>query len=161
MKTSKLIPIYLVMLVLLIGVFLASPGASTNTLTADVPLIEPKPLDLDNPDTVKVHVKLVDASGNTIVDQINASTVLLEGSLTPDNTYMSKLSEFIAEFDGGSVRDLIWTKISHLGITAPKPWVPVKIPLTITGQLKNEYGGTAWAGTGDAKVFIPENPPPP
>jgi len=159
MKTGKLTLIYLAMLVLLIGVILASPGASTNTLIAEVPIIEPRPYDLGNPDELRVHVKL-NISGESIVNQINASTVLLEG-FPPISTWLSKQSEFIAEFDRHCAVAMIWGKIYHLGITVPKPWVPFKVPLTITGLLKDEYGGTAWAGTGEAKVLFPESSPPP
>jgi len=160
MKTNKTTLIYLTLLVSLIGAFLASPSASA-TLQASVPIIEPKTLDLDNPDTVIVHVKLNDTSGNSIVNQINASTVLLENAIPPTNTYISKQSEFIAEFDGYTVAAHISARISHMGITAPKPWVPINIPLKITGLLKNEYGSTPWEGTGKIKVYIVGSSPPP
>jgi hypothetical protein len=61
--------------------------------------------------------------------------------------------EFVAEFDGNMVANVLWSKVYHMGITTPKPWVPTKIELQISGKL---FDGTDWHGTGEIKVLIPE-----
>lgn len=158
MKPKKLTLISLTLLAtLLIGtVFVLSIHG--NTLIADQVKIMPKPLDLENPDSVTVQVKVF-RDGVSVVDQINASTVRLEGYMTTINNWTTKAPpNFYAQFDGTAVANCIISKISHMGITRPHPKNPVRIPLKITGKL---YDGTPWEGTGEAKVYVPDIPPPP
>jgi len=159
MKSTKLTLLHLTLLILLIGgaTFFINYGAGT-TLIAEQVKIEPKPLDLNNMPPVDFHVKLK-IDDTPVVDQINGSTVLVEGVLSPISNWTTKVPpEYVARFDGGDLANIIWNKIDHMGIVTPFPWVPVKVPLTITGLL---YDETPWEGTGEAKVLIPENPEPP
>jgi len=144
---------------LLIGSFVYA-SLSQSTLLAEQVKIEPKPFDLENPDGVSVYVKLT-KDGVPVVEEIDPSTVLLEGFMTPISTSVTRRPpEFIAVFDGTMVA--LWVKvlISHMGITTPLPWVPVKITLRISGLL---YDGTTWEGYGEIKVYVPDSssPPPP
>lgn len=162
MKPAKLTLISLTLLTLTLGGALIIRFGSS-TLIAEQVKIEPKPFDLENSDSLTVSVKL-SVDDVPVVDQINASTVLLEGFMTPTATWLTNISkEFVAQFDGDTVRNWVISKITHMGITTPQPWVPIKIPLKITGKL---YNGTPWEGTGEVKVYIPDtssppNPPPP
>lgn len=162
MKLKKLTLISLTLLALILGGALIS-GFGSTPLIAEQVKIEPKPFDLDNPDGVMVSVKL-SVDDVPVVDQINASTVLLEGFIAPTATGFSPVSnEFVAQFDGEAVADWLSIKISHMGLETPRPWVPIKVPLKITGLL---YDGTPWEGTGEIKVYLdgpkpPPEPPPP
>jgi len=158
MKSTKLTLISVTILALLLGAstFIII-GASTPIIAEQVK-ITPKPFDLENSDDVIVQVKL-SIDDEPVVDQIDPDTVLLEGFIAPDNTWIiGAPPNFYAQFDGHVVANWVMVKISHMGITTPKPWVPIKITLKITGLLYNE---TPWEGTGDIKVFIPGNPTPP
>jgi len=161
MKLSKSILIPLAMLALLIGVFVVSPGAST-TLEVRQVKFEPRTFDLENPDTVIVHVKIFDSVTNkSLADKINPATVLLEGYIPiidGSNKTTKAPPEFTAQFDGYTVAAMIWAKIAHMGLTTPHPWVPLVVTLKIAGQL---YDSTPWEGTGTIKVYIPESSPPP
>ena len=158
MKPKKLTLISLTLLAsLLIGTVLVLSIRGT-TLIAEQVKIMPKPLDLENSDTVTVQVKLT-RDEVSVVDQINASTVLLEGYIPSINNWTTTTPpNFMAQFDGTTVAQCVISKIIHMGIARPHPWNPVKIPLKITGNL---YDGTPWEGTGEAKVYVPEIPPPP
>jgi len=158
MKSTKLILISITILGLLLGAStFAMIGAST-PIIADQVKIEPKPFDLENPDGVTVQVKLL-VDGKPVIDQIDPDTVLLEGFIAPYETWYTRAPpNFYAQFPGGAVASWVMVMISHMGITTPNPWVPIKILLKITGLL---YDGTAWEGTGEIKVYIPEDPTPP
>jgi len=156
MKAYKMAIISMVIFgLLLAGVFVLSAGA--DPLIAEQVKITPKPFDLENGDDVIVQVKLK-IDDVPVVDQINPSTVLLEGYITPMITWTTAAPpNFMAQFDGSTVTACVISKIIHMGITRPRPWVPVKIDLEITGSL---YDGTPWEGTGEIKVYIPDDPPP-
>jgi len=156
MKTYKMLIISMVISGLLLGgVFILT--ASADTLIAEQVKITPKPFDLENGDDVLVQVKLA-RDDSPIVDQIDPSTVLLEGYITPMSTWTTGTPpNFMAEFDGATVTACVISKIIHMGITRPRPWVPVKIDLEIRGYL---YDGTPWEGTGEIKVYVPDDPPP-
>lgn len=161
MKTRTLTLLSLTIVVLLIvGTFAFIRIGASELLIADQVKIEPKPFDIYNGDDVIVQVKLF--IGKTpVVDQIDPDTVLLEGAVIPTDTWTTRAPpNFYAQFDGSWVADHLWAKIIHEGITRPHPWTPIKIPLTITGEL---YDGTPWEGVGEIKVYIhnPGPPPPP
>lgn len=156
LKLKKLTIIFLALLALALGGVLVLSFGST-PLIAEQVKFEPKPFDLGNPDGVTAHVKL-SVDDVPIVDQINASTVRLEG-IVPFATWVttSPPIEFIAQFDGETVAQHVMTKIGHMGLP-PQQWVPIKVDLTITGKLDD---GTPWEGTGEIKVYVPDDPPPP
>jgi len=161
MKLNKLTLIYLTILVSLIGVFVLSPSASA-TLEVRQVKFEPRTFDLENPDSVIVHIKIFDSVTNkSLADQINPATVLLEDYIPiieGSNQTTKAPPEFIAQFDGQTVAYMIYAKITHMGLTTPHLWVPLVVTLKIAGQL---YDGTPWKGTGTIKVYIPDSGPGP
>ena len=112
-------------------------------------------LDLPDPSVVKAIIRF-ESSQHENPRDINASTVLLEGSLPPDNTYFAPGS-LVAEFDGTGVVNILWGKITHIGALAP----PYKISLTITGNLVDTAGGKPFSAEGAIKIVVPHSPPPP
>jgi hypothetical protein len=121
--------------------------------------IEPKPLDIYNPDSVTFIIKVVDENNVTVTDQIDLNSIVVEGWIQPESgSYHKPPPEFRAIFDGTFIVQAIWTKIDHMGITPPHPKNPVRVPLTISGAL---YDGRTWVGTGEAKVYITGATPPP
>lgn len=127
------------------------------TIKAEQVKFEPKLFDLSNPELVIVHVKFPEPYERNITD-VDPSTVLLEGCIPPLNTSTTYAPpEFIAEFDGYMVANALWGKIYHMGITTPKPWVPTKVELQISGKLVD---GTDWHGIGKIKIVIPETSTP-
>ena len=138
---------------LLIGLQLSASPTTASAINAGQVKFEPKFFHLDNPEPVIVHVKFPQPHQRNITD-IEPSTVQLEGSIPPLNTWTTRAPpEFNAEFNGGTVASIIWAKIYHMGITTPKPWTPTKIELEISGKL---FDGTEWHGIGEIKILIPE-----
>ena len=140
---------------LLIGVHLSASQTTTSTIEAEQVKFEPKLFDLDNPELVIAHMKLPEPYERNTTD-VDPSTVRLEGAISPLKTSTTRAPpEFVAEFDGGTVTAMLWSKIYHMGITTPNPWVPTKIELQLSGKL---YDGTDWQGLGKIKVLIPATP---
>ena len=138
---------------LLIGLQLSASPTTASAIEAGQVKFEPKLFHLDNPEPVIVHIKFPKPHERNTTD-IDPSTVRLEGSIQPLNTWTTRAPpEFIAEFNGGAVASIIWAKIYHMGITTPKPWVPTKVELEISGEL---FDGTEWHGIGEIKILIPE-----
>jgi hypothetical protein len=140
-----------ILLVILTSLVAFSPaGAETIIGTAN---FEPDKIDLSLPDprVVKGTIRFENES----VKDINASTILLEGSLPPDTTYLIP-GGLVGEFDGTGVVNILWGKITHMGGLFHK-----KIWLTITGNLVDTAGGTPFSAEGYFKVEIPNSPPPP
>lgn len=162
MKPKKLTMLSLSLLAILLIGAAATFLMPVRALLAEQVKFEPKPFELDNPDTVIAYVKL-SVDDVPIVDQIDPDTVLLEGSIAPFNTWVTSEPppEFIAEFDGETVADMLISKASHMGLTTPWPWVPIKIWVMIAGYLLD--GTTPWEGTGYIKTYLhnPVVPPPP
>ena len=130
---------------------------TTAAITADSVQFEPKRLDLDDPDEI-VTVKIRFDRAR----EINTSTVLLEGTLPPipgSNHTGDKPPEYVCDFDGYSVRDIMWLKIYHVGME-PNPQGNYVVQLTITGNL---YDGTPFTGKGHIQVkpYKHSSPPPP
>jgi len=140
-----------ILLVILTSLVAFSPaGAETIIGSAD---FDPDKIDLSLPDprVVKATIRFENES----VKDINASTILLEGSLPPDTTYLIP-GGLVGEFDGTGVVNILWGKITHMGGLFHK-----KIWLTITGNLVDTAGGTPFSAEGYFKVEIPNSPPPP
>jgi hypothetical protein len=114
-------------------------------------------LDLALPAPSKVVALIRFETEGAQVRWINASTILLEGSLPPSNTYFHATNTLAAEFDGQMVVNLIWAKIYHVGDLEP----PYKIWLTITGNLQNEYGAGPFSVEGTIRIIVHHSPPPP
>jgi len=91
------------------------------------------------------------------VNQIDTSTLLLEGMYTPSGTpyLLSGTPPRLAvPFDGADVLRALLSKAPHM---APGEY---RILLTITGNLKTEYGGTAFSGDGGINLIVPDVSPP-
>lgn len=137
---------------LLLGLRLSASPTTTSTIEAEQVKFEPKLFDLDNPERVIVHVKFPEPYERNTTD-VDPSTVRLEGSIPPVDAWTPHAPpEFVAEFDRYLVRARIWAIIYHMGITTPKPWVPTKVEMQISGKL---FDGTDWHGTGEIKILIP------
>jgi hypothetical protein len=161
---------YVALLVLLVaGTVVLMSSTGQEPLIADQLKFIPKDIDMENTAALNAEIKLTDAENNTVVEDIDASTVLLEGSVAPTSTWIEyrvngKPKLFAAMFDGNAVKGLLWYMIGHMGISMPKPWNPLIIHLTITGQLDD---GTPWEGTATVLVSnwasggAPPPPPPP
>jgi len=117
---------------------------------------DPNIIDLSLPDprVVKGTIRFASNDPNSVRD-INASTVLLEGSLPPDTTYLIP-GGLTCEFDGTGVVNVLWGKITHMGELLHK-----KVWLTISGNLVDTAGGTPFSAEGYFKVEVPNSPPPP
>lgn len=118
----------------------------------------PKKIDLSlpTPSVVKAEIRLDYPNNETATVDINASTLLLEGSLPPDTTYLIP-GGLMAEFDGQMFVNIMWAHIYHIGDLAP----PYKIWLDITGNLNSDAGGTPFSCEGDVVVIVHHSPPPP
>jgi len=144
-----------ILLVILTSLVVFSPAGAA-TITGSIKF-DPNRIDLSLPDpsVVEAKIRFESGEGGNPRD-INASTVLLEGSLPPDTTSFAP-GTLIAEFDGTGVVNIIWGKITHMGALAP----PYKIWLTITGNLIDTKGGTPFSATGYIRIEVHHSPPPP
>jgi len=144
--------IYSMILLLILAVALILMPAGAQTISASVKF-DPHfiNMSLPAPSVVKAEIRFEVAS----VADINRSTILLEGTLPPDTTYLVP-GALVAEFDGTMVVNIMWAKIAHMGI-AP----PYKVWLTITGNLNATAGGTPFSGSGYIKTWAPHTPAPP
>lgn len=166
MKSSVLTLVFSVGLaVLFVGVLLIP--AATATIVAKTVTFEPKYMDLAYPEElVTATIRFSSAHGeDQRVVEIDTSTVLLEGTVPAipgSNSTGTKPPEYRCDFDGYSVRDIIWLKIYHVGMP-PNPQGNYVVDLTITGNL---YDGTPFTGTGHIQVkphkghSPPPSPPP-
>lgn len=147
-------------------------GSGDPPLEADVKF-KPRHLDGANMATVRAEIRVydwvVEEDGNLteipVMDQIDPTTVVLEGWVTPTSTWLEYADpnapypkRFVAMFPGSSVRSAIISVIYHMGIIPDKPWNPVEVPLTVSGEL---YDDTLWQGTGTVKVTFSEIIPDP
>jgi len=164
MKLDALTVVFSVGLItLLVGVLLIP--AATATIEAFSVTFEPKRMDLVNPEelvTATIRFKAAHGEDQRVVE-INTSTVLLEGSVPAilgSNSTGTQPPEYLCDFDGYAVRDVMWLKIYHMGMP-PNPQGNYVVDLTITGNL---YDGTPFTGTGHIQVKSPKahsSPPPP
>jgi hypothetical protein len=164
LRTKPLLYVTLLALLVAVTVVLMS-STGQEPLIADQVKFIPKHIDMENTGDLQVEIKLTDAENNSVVEDIVPSTVLLEGMVSPTNTWIEYLPNnkpklFAAEFDGSAVKGLIWHIITHLDLTKPNPWNPLSIRLGIAGQLDD---GTPWEGSAIAVVvnWASEGPPPP
>ncbi len=165
MKPTALTVVFSVVLIVLSVGTLLMPGA-TALIEAFTVTFEPRYMDLYNPDelvTVTILFKSAHGEDQRVVE-INTSTVLLEGTvpaITGSNFTATKPPEYRCDFDGPSVRNVMWLKIYHDGMP-PNPQGNYVVDLTITGEL---YDGTPFTGTGHIQVkpkkTDPAPPPPP
>lgn len=169
MKPRKLTLISVVLLALLMaGTVVLMSSTGQEPLIAAQTKFTPKHIDLQNTATLTVRIQLLDAENKTVVDQIDPSTVQLEGMIAPIHTEVEyneagKPSRFVAVFNGLDVKGVIWHLIGHMGLVRPHSHVPMPIRLTITGQL-DDIPPTPWEGSAIALIINWDTgvtPPPP
>lgn len=166
LKSNALTVAFAVVLILLSAGMLLLPVA-TATIVAKSVDFEPKRMDLSDPEEiVTATIRFSSAHGeDQRVVEINTTTVLLEGTVPAipgSNSTGSQPPEYRCDFDGYTVRDVMWLKIYHVGMP-PNPQGNYVVDLTITGNL---YDGTPFTGTGHIQVkpskgSSPPPPPPP
>ena len=150
--------IYSVILLIILTSLVAFSPAGAETIIGSAHF-DPNNIDLSlpSPSVVKGTIRFPSDDPNSVLD-INASTILLEGSLPADTTYVTPIGKggIVAEFDGTGVVNILWGKITHMGgIFHKKVWV------TITGNLVDTAGGTPFSAEGYFKCEVPNSPPPP
>jgi hypothetical protein len=163
LRKQSLFSLALLTLLIIGTVSLINPAGSI--LTAEKVKWTPKTYDMANSANLQVMVKLFDADNNTLVEEIDNTTVTLEGAVPAMSTWIErnkhgKAESFNAVFKASLVKGLIWSILAHLDITRPRPWVPVPLPLTVQGEL---YDDTPWEGTEILLIanWAGEIPPPP
>jgi len=91
------------------------------------------------------------------LNEIDITTLKLEDGSTPIGTpYLlsGNPPRMAVPFDGDDVINALLSKTTHL---APGTY---QIYLGVTGNLKPEYGGTAFSGSGPIDLIVPEPSPP-
>jgi hypothetical protein len=166
MKSGALTLVFSILfLAVIVGTVLMP--AATATIEAFSVDFDPGKMDLSNPEeivTATIRFKSAHGEDQRVVE-IDTATVLLEGSVPAipgSNSTGGKPPEYLCDFDGYAVRDVMWLKIYHMG-TPPNPQGNYVVYLTITGEL---YDGTPFTGTGHIQVKphkadCPPPPPPP
>ena len=87
------------------------------------------------------------------VDDIDISTVKLEGVLSPERWDVQD-DKLMMKFNAELVISLIWLKISHMGTPMPiMPQDSVPVELTVTGELND--GTTRFEGSDEIRVIAP------
>lgn len=171
-RTSSILS--LAVLVMMIVAVFAMIGSGDPPLPADVKF-KPRHLDGVNMATVRAEIRLyiwvVEEDGNLTeipaMDRIDPDTVVLGTWVTPTTTWLEYSDphapypkRLVALFPGSAVKTLIISIIDHMGVTPDQPWLPIEVPLTVSGDLYEEYGGDHWQGTGTVKVTFSDILPP-
>jgi len=167
MRTKRLLIISTIGLALLLIGSFALLATAPQPLTVNVKF-DPDTIDLGAPGSVlkEVLITLWFSQGKYDGRDIDPKTVLIEGALGPKGGWKATWTEHIKidkavrwvfrfKVSGGAIRDILWTKVIHMGGT-------VNVALTVTGNL---YDATAFTGIGYITAIVPtvvpENPPPP
>jgi hypothetical protein len=156
MKPKKLTLISLVLLATILAGTGAIIALSATDIKANIKWL-PKSYLWDNspPDPWLAELQL---TGGHHVDEINASTILLEGLYSPSGALYPAPHgpKVMVPFDGSDVKAAIDPKLPwHMGVLMPGKY---RIDLEITGNLQIAYGGDSFRGTGVITVTIPESP---
>jgi hypothetical protein len=86
------------------------------------------------------------------VDRIDPNTIKLEGTYTPSGTPTIEITgRLVVPFSGNDVLTALLLKAVHM---TPGQY---RILLTITGNLKAEYGGTPFSGDGGINLIVPDD----
>lgn len=92
------------------------------------------------------------------LSEIDTSTILLEGMYSPSGTPTilgSSPPRMSVPFNGNDVIRAVLSKADHM-----EPGYTYHISLTITGNLKPEYGGNPFSGDGAINLVVPDVSPP-
>ena len=156
MKTTKLIIAIAILTTILIGAIALNTFAADKTLKLKVKW-KPVSYTLGNPVPDPWYAEIFFAPIRDL-NQIDTSTILLEGMYTPSGTptiLNSSPPRMSIPFDGDDVIRAVLMKAEHMA-----PGFTYHIYLTISGNLKPEYGSTPFTGEGAINLVIPELPPP-
>ncbi len=94
-----------------------------------------------------------------VQDRANFTTIRLEGTYSPVATPYPSLHgpRLILPFNGDDVKAALFTKMpSHMGVLVPGTY---KVNLIVSGNLKAEFGGTPFEGSGLIIVTVLPTPP--
>jgi len=163
MKLRKQSLFSLALLALLIVGIIGLTNPAGSVLTASQLKFIPKHYDLMNGADLEAQIQLTDENNVTLVDEIDPTSVRLEGSVPPTTTWIEynqagKPSRFHAVFAASAVTGVIWHIIQHMDIARPKPWVPIPLRLYVYGKLIN---GTLWEGSAILSLYNWAGGPPP
>ena len=92
------------------------------------------------------------------LNEIDTSTILLEGLYSPSGTptiLETSPPRMSVPFNGNDVIRAVLGKLDHM-----EPGYTYHISLTITGNLKPEYGGNRFSGDGAINLVVPDVSPP-
>jgi hypothetical protein len=156
MKTTKLIIATAILATLLIGAIALNTFAADKTLKLKVKW-KPVSYTLGNPVPDPWYAEIFFAPLRDL-NQIDTSTLRLEGIYLPSGTptiLNSSPPRMSIPFDGNDVIRAVLMKTEHMA-----PGFTYHIYLTISGNLKPEYGSTAFTGDGAINLVVPELPPP-
>jgi len=166
MKSSKktLISSVFILALLIGAVVVIEVFGPPKPVTANV-LFDPDTIDLGDPGwAVKEVVVTLWFKGKYDGRDVDPKTILVDGVLEPKGGWKRTWVErvhikelkivgwvFRFKLAGGDLRDLLWSKVSHM-----TPGL-VHIPLEVTGSL---YDETAFTGTGYIDTYNPGETPP-
>ena len=94
-----------------------------------------------------------------VQDRADYASIRLEGLYAPVATPYPALHgpRLIVPFSGEDVKLALFNKLpSHMGVLIPGTYV---VSLIVSGNLKAEFGGTAFQGDGTITVTVPTPPP--
>ena len=168
MKTKTILIASVVILASLLAGALFLQVNAPQPLTVNM-TFDPNTMDLGAPGSIlkEVLVTLWFSTGKYDGRDIDPKTVMIEEVLGPKGGWKNTWTEQTKTPDhstrwvfrfvvaAGGLKDILWTKIGHMGE------VSVTVPLTVTGNL---YSGTAFSGIGYITCVDPiaptPNPPP-
>lgn len=159
MKTWKLTLICLTLITsVMLGIFAVEMGSAGKTARVKG-FSYPRTYTLDHsvPQPWNIDLKFAPPRG---VDEINTSTILLEGLYSPlvkgPYNHPKKRSRVVVPFDGYDVLAVAIAKLSHMGPIVSGSHL---VTLEITGLLKD---GTPFSTGGSCVIvlFVPDNPYP-
>jgi len=120
---------------------------------------DPRRIDLSETLPPYVNATMSSRAPQWNASLVNASSILLEGTLPQLLGYeVTKFNDYVAVFDGDSVVQLIWARLYHMGVVDPSVHKPYKVELTITGKLNDE---TPFQGSDTIMVKMFSSTPPP
>jgi hypothetical protein len=155
MKTWKLTLISLTILAsLVLGAFVFEVFSAGKTARVKA-WFYPRTYTLDNPVPEPWNVELRFAPPRS-VDEVDTSTILLEGRYSPSSEPYDRKNVVVVPFDGYDVLEAAILKLVHMGPLTPGSH---QVFLEVTGLLKD---GTPFNSgmSGCIIVFVPDCPPP-
>lgn len=157
MRTPKIATLSIALLVtLLVGAIALNVFAPQQSLNLKVKW-RPVVYILGNPIPTPWIAEVFFAPSHPL-EEVDTTTILLEGMYPPSGTpwiLQSSPPRLAVPFNGFDVLRAVLSKAPHMA-----PGFTYHITLTISGNLKPEYGGTAFSGDGAINLEIPTESPP-